>query len=139
MRPVVLALTVIIMLSVVACGDDQTGAPAPAPTDTPLSAPGAGLRSTVLRDPRAHSAHTLDGPIPTVGPKTPCNPPRTLISPRRQAGPRNQGCPSMQNRIQGPPRAARSRDVTVLGRFVTAGPRSLSPPLPGWQLPVGRR
>ena len=41
MRPVVLALTVIIMLSVVACGDDQTGAPAPAPTDTPLSAPTA--------------------------------------------------------------------------------------------------
>ena len=41
MRPVTLALTAIIMLAVVACGDDQTGAPVPAPTDTPLSAPTA--------------------------------------------------------------------------------------------------
>ncbi len=40
-RPLALALTAIIMLAVVACGDDQTGAPAPAPTDTPLSAPTA--------------------------------------------------------------------------------------------------
>ena len=39
MRPVALALTAIIMLAVVACGDDSADAPAPAPTDTPLPAP----------------------------------------------------------------------------------------------------
>ena len=41
MRPVTLALTAIIMLAVVACGDDQAPGPAPAPTDTPLPAPTA--------------------------------------------------------------------------------------------------
>ena len=40
MRPVVLMLTA-IMLAVVACGDDQTEGPVPAPTDTPLPAPTA--------------------------------------------------------------------------------------------------
>ena len=39
MKPTALALTAIIVLAVAACGDEQTGAPAPAPTDTPLSAP----------------------------------------------------------------------------------------------------
>ena len=38
-RPVALALTAIIMLAVVACGDDQAARPAPTPTDTPLPAP----------------------------------------------------------------------------------------------------
>ena len=41
MKPTALALTAIIMLAVVACGDDSTGTPAPAPTDTPLPAPTA--------------------------------------------------------------------------------------------------
>ena len=41
MRTVAPVLSAIIMLAVAACGDDQTGAPAPAPTDTPLSAPTA--------------------------------------------------------------------------------------------------
>ena len=38
MRPVALLFAAIIMLAVVACGDDSTDAPAPAPTDTPLPA-----------------------------------------------------------------------------------------------------
>ena len=41
MRPLALALTAIIMLAVVACGDDSTDPPVPAPTDTPLPAPTA--------------------------------------------------------------------------------------------------
>ena len=45
-RPLALMLTA-IMLAVVACGDDQTGAPAPAPTDTPLSAPTAPASAAV--------------------------------------------------------------------------------------------
>ena len=47
MKPTALALTAIIVLAVVACGDDQTGAPAPAPTDTPLSAPTAPVSAAV--------------------------------------------------------------------------------------------
>ena len=47
MRPVALALTAIIILAVAACGDDQTGAPAPAPTDTPLPAPTAPASAAV--------------------------------------------------------------------------------------------
>ena len=45
MKPTALALTAIIMLAVVACGDDSANAPAPAPTDTPLSAPTAPARA----------------------------------------------------------------------------------------------
>ena len=50
MRTVAPVLSAIIMLAVAACGDDQTGAPAPAPTDTPLSAPTAPA-STALKVP----------------------------------------------------------------------------------------
>ena len=46
-RPLVLALTAIIMLAVAACGDDSTDAPAPAPTDTPLPAPTAPASAAV--------------------------------------------------------------------------------------------
>ena len=47
MRPVALALTAIIMLAVVACGDDSADAPAAAPTDTPLPAPTAPASAAV--------------------------------------------------------------------------------------------
>ena len=46
-RPVALALTAIIMLAVVACGDDQAARPAPAPADTPLPAPTAPASAAV--------------------------------------------------------------------------------------------
>ena len=46
-RPVALALTAIIMLAVVACGDDQAARPAPTPTDTPLPAPMAPASAAV--------------------------------------------------------------------------------------------
>ena len=51
MRPVVLALTVIIVLAV-ACGDESTDALSPAPTDTPLPTPTAAA-SAALRAPDA--------------------------------------------------------------------------------------
>ena len=41
MRTVALVFSAIIMLAVVACGDDSANAPAPTPTDTPLPAPTA--------------------------------------------------------------------------------------------------
>ena len=47
MRTVAPVLSAIIVLAVVACGDEQTGAPAPAPTDTPLSAPTAPASAAV--------------------------------------------------------------------------------------------
>ena len=50
MRPVALVFSAIIMLAVVACGDDSTDAPAPAPTDTPLPAPTAPA-SAALKGP----------------------------------------------------------------------------------------
>ena len=69
------------MLAVVACGDEQTGAPAPAPTDTPLSAPTAPA-SAALKAPAsaptvtpvmavavevapAHSPTPTHTPVPT--------------------------------------------------------------------------
>ena len=58
MRPVALVFSAIIMLAVVACGDDSTDAPAPAPTDTPLPAP------TALASAAAKGA----APAPTVTP-----------------------------------------------------------------------
>ena len=50
MRTVAPVLSAIIMLAVVACGDDSTDAPAPAPTDTPLPAPTAPV-SAALKAP----------------------------------------------------------------------------------------
>ena len=47
MRTVALVFSAIIVLAVVTCGDDQTGAPAPAPTDTPLPAPTAPASAAV--------------------------------------------------------------------------------------------
>ena len=47
MRPGALALTAIIMLAVVSCGDDSADPPAPAPTDTPLPAPTAPASAAV--------------------------------------------------------------------------------------------
>ena len=41
MKSFAVVLSAIIMLAVVACGDDSANAPAPAPTDTPLPAPTA--------------------------------------------------------------------------------------------------
>ena len=58
MKPTALALTAIIMLAVVACGDDSANAPAPAPTDTPLPAPTA----------PASAAVTGPASAPTVAP-----------------------------------------------------------------------
>ena len=46
-RPLALALTAIIVLAVVACGDDQAARPAPAPADTPLPAPTAPASAAV--------------------------------------------------------------------------------------------
>ena len=58
MRTVALVFSAIITLAVVACGDDSTDTPVPAPTDTPLSAPTAPA-SAALKAP---------APAPTVTP-----------------------------------------------------------------------
>ena len=50
MRTVALVFSAIIVLAVAACGDDFIDAPAPAPTDTPLSAPPAPV-SAALKVP----------------------------------------------------------------------------------------
>ena len=57
-KPLAWVLSAVVMLAVVACGDDQTGAPAPAPTDTPLPAPTA----------PASAAVTAPASAPTVTP-----------------------------------------------------------------------
>ena len=80
------------MLAVVACGDEQTGAPAPAPTDTPLPAPTAPA-SAALKAPAsaptvtpvmavavevapAHSPTPTHTPVPTsTQPPTPTQAP----------------------------------------------------------------
>ena len=57
MRPVALALTVIIVLAV-ACGDERTDTPAPAPTDTPLPAPTAPAGVVVVTEPIKSATNT---------------------------------------------------------------------------------
>ena len=47
MKSFAVVLSAIIMLAVVACGDDSANAPAPAPTDTPLPAPTAPVSAAV--------------------------------------------------------------------------------------------
>ena len=72
MRPVVLALTAIILLAV-ACGDDSTDTPAPAPTDTPLPVPTSPAPTAAV----AAVVTPTHSPTPTASPVTTAAQPHT--------------------------------------------------------------